>query len=329
MQNLTLSPAEFAKEIKVVREERRWRTDDQPRSRVYEALMATAFEAHPYRRPVIGWMNDLEHMTVQDVRTWYREWYAPNNATLVVVGDVKAADVFALAKRYYGAIKPGKLPVRKPQVEPSQDGIRRVTVKAPAELPYLLLGYHVPVLRDPNKDWEPYALEVLVGVLDGNDAARLNRILVREKRIAVSTGASYDAIARGPGLFLLEGVPAQGTPPAELEAALKEQVEKIVREGVTEEELARVKAQVVADQVYQRDSMFYQAMQIGQLESVGLSYRDLDTLVEKLKEVTAAQVQEVAKKYLKDDNLTVALLDPQPLAGRRPAPPPKGLPHEN
>lgn len=324
MRNLTLSKHEFAKEIKVVMEERRLRTDDEPHSLVYEQLMAAAFEVHPYQRPVIGWMNDLENMRAEDARDWYERWYAPNNAVLVVVGDVKAKDVFALAARYYGKYQARPLPVRKPQMEPPQTGIKRITVKAPAELPYLLMGYHVPVLRDAGKDWEPYALQVLEGVLSGNPAARLNKELVRERQIASSAGASYDGTARGPGMFLLDGTPREGKTAADLETALREQIDKIVKDGVTDEELNRVRAQVIAANVFQRDSMFYQAMEIGEFESVGLSYKDIDTVVNKLQTVTASQVQEVARKYFKDDNLTVAVLDPQPLAGKKPARAPAG-----
>ena len=329
MQNLVLSGDEFAKEIKVVMEERRLRTDDQARALVHEELMATAFQVHPYRHPIIGWMTDLESMTAQDTRDWYERWYAPNNAVLVVVGDVDPKEVFALAEKHYGKIRPRTLPARKPQVEPPQAGIKRVTVKAPGELPYLFMAYHAPVLRDAAKDWEPYALEVLAGVLDGNSSARLNQSLVREKRIAQSADAGYDGTSRGPGMFSLSGTPSEGKTVSDLEAALRAELDKVMREGVTEEELNRVKAQVTAAQVYQRDSMFYQAMLIGQFEMIGLSYKDIDTVVEKLRAVTPAQVQEVAKKYLKDDSLTVAVLDPQPLDAKAPRGQVKGMRHGN
>ena len=323
MQNLQFSPTEFAKEIKVVMEERRWRTEDKPQALVEEQLMATAFQEHPYRRPVIGWMDDLEHMTVDDAAAWYRHWYAPNNATLVVVGDVEPDAVLKLAQRWFGPVPARPLPVRKPMGEPEQKGIKRVNVKAPAELPYLLMGYHAPALQKPEQDWEPYALEILSGVLDGNASARLNRTLVRERRIASEVGAGYDLIARGPSTFMVEGTPSEGKTVADLEAAIREQLEKIKQEGITAEELQRVKAQVIAAQVYQRDSMFYQAMQIGQLETVGLSYKTLEIRLAKLKAVTADQVQAVARKYLTEDNLTVATLDPQPLTGRKPVAPPQ------
>ena len=318
MHNLQLSEKEFSKEIKVVMEERRWRTDDKPQALLQEAMNAVAFQAHPYRRPIIGWMNDLEHMTYKDARDWYQRWYTPKNAVVVVVGDVDAQAVFKLAEQSFGKIKAKPLPARKVQIEPAQTGIRRLNVKAPAKLPYLMMGYHAPVLRDADKDWEPYALEMLSGVLDGNGSARLNKALVRDSRVASDAGTGYDSVARGPGMFTIEGTPSEGKTVADLEAAMREQIEMIKRDGVTEEELRRVRAQVVAGQVYQRDSMFYQAMLIGEYESTGLSHRALDTRLSKLQAVTAAQVQEVARKYLVDDGLTVATLDPQPLDAKLP-----------
>jgi zinc protease len=320
MQNLVLSGEEFAKEIKVVMEERRLRTEDQPRALLFEQMMAVAYTGSPYKWPIIGWMNDLENMKVEDARAWYERWYTPNNATLVVVGDVDPQEVFRVAEEKFGPIPSRELPVRKPQIEPAQRGIKRVVVKGPGELPYLLMGWHVPVLRDLEKDWEPYALSMLVGVLDGSDAARLDRTLVKEARIAVSAGASYDSVNRGPGMFFMDGVPAPGTSVAELEAALRAALRKVIDEGVSEEELKRVKAQVIASQVFQRDSMFYQAMQMGMLNTVGLPYDSTDLQLRKLREVTADQVREVARRYFVDDSLTVAVLDPQSVAPRAAAP---------
>ena len=327
MSNLVLSPEEFAREIKVVMEERRWRTEDRPRATLYERLMATAFLAHPYRNPIIGWMSDLQSMRHEDAQTFYERWYAPNNAILVVVGDVVPGDVFAQAQKHFGAIGARILPQRKPQEEPPQLGLRRLAVKAQAELPYVLMAFRAPKLTDPQGDWEPYALEMLANVLDGNGAARLPRILVRTERIADTASASYDAVGRGPGMFLLSGVPARGKSAADLEQALRREVRRIAEEGVEEEELRRVRAQVVASHVYQRDSMFFQARQIGALEIAGLPHTTLGLQLEKLRQVTPAQVQEVARRYFGDDELTVAHLDPQPLSGRR-APPPSGLRHE-
>lgn len=321
MANLVITPEEFDKEIRVVMEERRLRTEDQPRALTFEQLMATAFTAHPYRWPVVGWMSDLESMRHTDARDWYERWYAPNNAIVVVVGDVVAAEVFALAERYFGPLKARPLPARKPQDEPAQRGIRRVEVRAPAELPLLMMAWRAPVLRDAASDWEPYALEMLTGVLNGNEAARLNSTLVRGEKIANSVGAGYDSTQRGPALFTLSGVPAAGRSVAELERALRREIAKIAEEGVGEEELRRVKAQIVASQVFERDSIFFQAMQIGSLETAGYPHASMDLMLSRLREVTAAQLQAVAKKYFVDDGLTVAVLDPQPLPKPQPAAP--------
>ena len=326
MANLNLTDEEFAKEIKVVMEERRWRTEDKPQSKVNEQFNSTIYHVHPYGRPVVGWMNDLENMTAADAREWYNTWYAPNNATLVVVGDVNAQDVLKLAKQYFGPLKPHALPARKPQVEPEQKGERRVVVKAQAKLPYVLMGFHVPSLQDADKDVDPYALEILAGVLNGNASARLNQNLVRQSQIAIDVDAGYDMVQRGrQSIFVLDGTPSEGRSVAELEAAILNEVEKIKTGGVTEEELQRVKAQVIAADVYQRDSMFYQAMQIGNLETAGFSWRILKDYPAKLQAVTAEQVQLVAKKYFNKDNLTVATLDPQPIDPNDNTP--KGKPH--
>lgn len=330
MTNLQITDEEFAKEIKVVMEERRWRTEDKPQSKVNEQFQAIAFRAHPYARPVVGHMNDLENMVAADAREWYKNWYTPNNAIVVVVGDVKAAEVLKLAKQHFGPIKSRALPARKPQVEPAQLGERRAIVKAPGKLPYLAMGYHVPTLPNTQSDtpeWEPYALEVLAGVLSGNDSSRLNQKLVRETSLAVDVGAGYDTTSRGQqSLFELVGTPAEGKTVIELEAALVAQIELIKTGGVTQQELNRVKASVIAADVYQRDSMFYQAMQVGQLETMGYSWRLIKEYPEKLKAVTSEQIQAVAKKYLVKDNLTVATLDPQPID---PNAKPIGKPHQH
>jgi zinc protease len=292
------------------------RTDDEPHSLLGEKLMAAAFEEHPYRRPVIGWMSDLQLLTAKDVRNWYREWYAPNNATLIIAGDVKAAEVFKLAQRYYGPIPAKKLPERKVYGEPAQLGVKRITVKAPAELPYLIMAYHAPRLADAEHDWKPYALEVLAGILDGNDSARLNKSLVRETQLAANADAGYDSTSRGPAMFTLEGTPNTGKTVAELEAGIRAQIALLVKDGVTGDELKRVKAQVMAGEVYKLDSLFYQAMQIGQMESIGLGYQDIPVMLKKIQAVTARQVQDVARELLTDDNLSVAVLDPQPVSGQ-------------
>ncbi|KIF80022.1 M16 family metallopeptidase [Noviherbaspirillum autotrophicum] len=326
MANLVFDKDEFAREIRVVMEERRWRTEDQPIPQVYEELNATAFTAHPYHHPVAGWMSDLQNMTVQDAKAWYERWYAPNNATMVVTGDVDAKQVFALAEKHFGKIARKPLPTTKPQIEPEQHGIRRVTVKAPAENPYVVLAFRAPTLRDVDKDVDSHALDVLAAILDGYDNARLNAKLVRTAKVANSVGAGYSNVARGPSLFLLDGTPAKGTTTEQLEKLLRAEVARIANEGVSEEELKRVKAQLIAGQIYKRDSIFGQAMEMGTMEMSGLSYADIDRIIDKLKTVTAEQVQAVAKKYFTDDTLTVATLVPLPLSEKKAAPP-KGMRH--
>ncbi len=316
MHNLNLSAAEFSKEIKVIMEERRWRTDDDAHALLQEKMMATIYQEHPYHHPVIGWMNDLEATTVNDAQVWYQRWYAPNNATLVIAGDVDAQQVFALAQRYYGKIPKRVLPARRHYSEPPQVGIKRMVVKAPAELPLLVMSYQAPSIIDPAKDSQPYALEVLAGILNGNDSARLNKHLVREQQIASDVGAGYDSTSRGPALFTLEATPTTGKTVQDLEAALRHEIDVLVKDGVSAEELQRVKAQVTAGEVYKRDSTFYRAMQIGQMESIGLGYQAIPVMLEKIQAVTAEQVQQAAKDILQDDRLTVAVLDPQPLSGK-------------
>lgn len=316
MQNLALDPAEFAKEIRVVMEERRLRTDDQPLSLLYEAFNATAYAASPQRNPVVGWMNDLQNMTAADAQAWYDRWYAPNNATIVIAGDVDAKQVLKLAEKHFGKIPPKTLPRTKPQDEPPQLGIKRVTVKAPAENPYLLMGWKVPKLQDVEKDDDPFALDVLAAVLDGYDNARLPATLVRTERIANSVDAGYDGISRGPVMFMLSGEPTKDTSVEQLEAALRAEIERIAKEGVSPDELRRVKAQLIASQVYKRDSVYGQAMEIGAMEMAGISHKLIDRIIERLSAVTPAQVQAVAQKYFSDEQLTVATLSPLPLTAQ-------------
>jgi zinc protease len=321
MRHLNVDAKEFEQEIKVVMEERRMRTDDNPQSKLFEQMTAVAFQAHPYRRPIIGWMNDLETMTVADAKAWYDTWYVPNNAYAVITGDVDHQAVFALAEKYYGPLEGRALPVRKAQTEPAQEGVRKLSVKAPAELPVLIMGYKAPVLRDVEKDSEPYALDMLSAILDGHDAARFNKKLVRENKVALSVGIDYDGTARGPGMLYLHGSPSEGKTVADLEAALRAEIAHVQKDGVSEQELKRAKAQLLASQVYKLDSMFGQAMEIGQNESAGIPYQKISRMLEKLQQVTAAEIQAVARKYFNDDALTIGVLDPQPLDGkaRRPA----------
>ena len=310
------SDEEFDKELEVVKEERRSRTEDNPRALMFEQLRATTFIASPYRRPVIGWMGDLESLTAQDARDFFQRWYTPANAAVVVVGDVDPQQVLALAEQHYGGIASHAVPARKPRPEPEQRGLRRIEVKAPAEQALVALAFRVPQMTSlqpsPDND-DALALTVLSAVLDGYSGARLDRALTQgPDRVADSASAGNGLLGRGPQTFSLVGVPAAGKTAAQVEAALREQVARIAKEGVSEAELNRVKTQWVASEVYKRDSVMGQAQELGHYWIQGLPLDADAQLIERLRGVTAAQVQAVAQKYFGDDQLTVATLLPQP-----------------
>ena len=321
MANLKMAPDDFSREMKVVMEERRLRTDDSPSGTLFEQLMANMYVASPYRHPIVGWMDDLQHMTLDDALDWYRRWYTPANAVVVVAGDVDPQAVRAMAERTYGRVATRPLPARTLREEPPQKGIKRIAVKVPAENPSVVLAFKTPALRDVEKDADPYALDVLAAVLSGYENARLDRLLVREQRMADSVSAGYDGLGRGPAMFTLSATPAKGHTTEALEQAMRTEVARIAREGVSAQELRRIKAQLVASQVYKRDSVFGQGMEIGIAEMSGISWRQLDRMLERIQSVTSEQVQAVAARYFGDDALTVATLVPQPLDGKaRPVP---------
>ncbi|PIY28759.1 MAG: peptidase M16 [Comamonadaceae bacterium CG_4_9_14_3_um_filter_60_33] len=312
---------EFKKELEVVKEERRMRTEDNPRALMYEALNATVFVASPYRRPIVGWMSDLEALKPEDARAFYQRWYVPANAAVVVAGDVDVAEVRRLAEKYYGSIPSRAVPERKPRVEPMQTGIKRMAFKAPAEQALVTLAYKVPSFQSfeggPDED-DALALTVLAAVLDGYSGARLERALTQgPNRLADSAGADNGLWGRGPQLFTLSAVPAQGETAEEVEAALREQVARIAAEGVSEAELNRVKTQWVASEVYKLDSVFNQARELGTSWVQGQPLDANERVIERLRTVTAEQVKAVASKYFGDDQLTVARLLPQPLNKER------------
>lgn len=312
MVNLNFDDADFAKEIQVVMEERRLRTEDNPDSLLNESLMATAFMSSPYRHPIIGWMNDLVNMKASDARQWYQNWYAPNNATVIITGDVDPDKTYQLVEKYYGGIRAHELPVRKPQLEPEQKGVKQVHVKAPADSAQLVMAWKVPRLQPDNiNNDEPYALELLAAVLDGYDNARLNRTLVKQVRLADNVDAQYDMISRGPALFIVSVDLAKGKTIAQAEAGIRKVLAEVTDKGVLDSELKRIQTRLLANQVYKRDSIFGQAMEIGGFEMAGFSWKDLDTVQDRMQQITSAQVQAVAKKYLIDSTLTIAILDPQ------------------
>lgn len=309
---------EFLREREVVSEERRSRTDDNPRAKLFEQVMATAFLADPVRRPVIGWMDDIVQYTAQDVRDFHHKWYVPANAALVIVGQVDPAQVLGWAEKYYGAIPARALPERKPFSEPKQEGTRRIELHAHTEQHSLLMAYKAPLLRHieaPDaQDQEALALLALSAVLDGYSGARLDRALTRgegKARLADGVSASAMVTGRSGGLFVLSGTPAKGVSPEALEKALKAEIQRVADQGVSAQELQRVITQWTAETIYGKDSITAQAQELGDAWIGKAPLNSTQVLVEQLRKVTPAQVQAVARKYFKDEQLTVGVLIPE------------------
>jgi zinc protease len=321
LAHLNFSDAEFAKEIEVIKEERSMRTDDKPRAAMAEMMNAVTYSASPYRRPVIGWMDDLQHMRAADARQFHQTWYEPANAALVIVGDVQPAQVKTWAEKYYGSIRnQAIMPQRKQSAEPLQRGIRRMQYHAVAEQAVVSLAFKIPsfaalglpITDTSAKAQDIYALVMLAEVLDGYDGAQLARRLTQGKnRLADSVAASAGLLGRGPETFTLQGVPAQGQTAAHLEAALRSEITRIAKEGVSEKELQRVKTQYAAGEIFKRDSLMGQAQELGMAWALGLPAGSSEILIARLSAVSPAQVQSVAQRYFGDDELTVGTLVPQ------------------
>ena len=317
---------EFKREIEVVKEERRSRTEESPRALMSEAANAVTFTASPYRRPVVGWMSDLDAMTAQDARDFYQRWYVPGNAAVVIAGDVDVQEVRRLAEKYYGPIPMRPVPARKPRDEPEQTGIRRLDFKGVASQAYVSMAFKVPRLvaadlMDDKANRDPLALTVLAAVLDGYSGARLNRALEQDQpgvtRVADSAGAYNGLSGRGPQLFVLDGVPAAGKTTEQLAAGLRAQVALVAKNGVSDAELNRVKTQWIASETYKLDSVFNQARELGSNWVNGMPLDADARLIAQLRRITSAEVQAVASRYFGDDQMTQATLLPQPLDPNR------------
>ncbi len=305
MRNLLLDPKEFRSERNVVKEERRMRYEDDPTASLVEQLRATAFEAHPYQWPVIGWMADIGNITREDLLRHYRTYYAPNNAVIVVVGDIDPEKVLALVRKYFGGIPRGPEVPKVGAVEPKQIGEKRVIVKREAELAAVYAAYKAPDIKDP----DAFALDVLQGVLSSGKSSRLYRSLVYEKQLALYAGGDYDDISADPNLFMVYAGVMPGKNPAAVEQAMYAEIERLKAEPVTDEELQKAKNQIEASFIMSQDSMFYQAMLLGQFETVA-DWRLLGTYVDAVRAVTKEDVQRVAKRYFTEDNRTVGTLIP-------------------
>ena len=312
MRNLLLDDIEFGREIKVIQEERRMRTDTNPQALTYERFMATAYLSAPYHHPVIGWMSDLKHMTIQDAKAWYQQFYAPNNATLVVVGDVDAKQVFSLAKHYFGAIPAHQQMTRKVQIEPKALGSKRVIVHAPAQIPTLIMGYTVPSLVSINAEQSltPYSLELISGLLSAGNDGRFNKHLVRGQQIASAVDVNYNQYARYPTQFTLLGAPSKAHTLNDLKKGLLAEIHRLQTEPVSEPELQRIKTQIIAQKTFDRDNIYDQAMELGILETLGLGWQTADQYVTRINSVTAEQIQQTAQQFFQEKNLTEARLIP-------------------
>lgn len=321
MQHVLLADADLQKELEVVKEERRLRTEDQPENLAYEQLLAAAFQNHPYGQPVIGWMSDIAQTDAAQLRAWHRRWYAPNNAKLVVVGDLDPEQVFAMAERHFGAIPARPVAPMPRREEPPQRGARNLTLRIPAQTEYLVMGFKVPALAQlpQAQQWEAYALSMLSSILDGGRASRLQQRLVRDQKIAARASASYSLYTARASLFMLDATPSTGRTATEVEQALQAEIEALKQQPVTTAELERARAQVVAHSTYAQDSLRHRAYMIGMLETNGLGWETERQLVARYQAVTAAQVQEVAQRYLDSDARTMATIRPvRTVLGARP-----------
>lgn len=313
MRNIVITDEEFQKERDVVTEERRWRVEDKPNSKLYEQFKAAAFVNSPAHHPVIGWMSDIRGWSAEDVRNWYKQWYAPNNATLVVVGDVNPDEVYQLAKQHYGKYQPEKIIAPKPQREITQEGERRIKLKGATKTPQVLIGFHAPTLvtaQNEAERAEVFALSVLSDILSGDDSSRFSKNLVRGSEKLAGASASYDPTDRLQTLFILNATPKTETTPQQAEQALWSEIKKLQDKKITQAELDRVLAQAEAQYIYHQDSIQSQAIILGSLLSVGLPADTLDNWVDHLRKVTPEQIQQVAQKYFDTDKQTVATLLP-------------------
>lgn len=313
MQHLLLDETEFNKEIKVIQEERRMRTDDNPQALTFERYLAAAHLISPYHHPVIGWMDDIKHLKIGNLKSWYQRFYAPNNATLVIVGDVKPEEVYALAQQNFGAIPKGETIKRKPQIEPPQLGKKNITVKATAQIPMLMQGYIVPTVKSVDKKHiqDPYVLEVIAGLLDAGDSSRFSKNLIRGTQRASSVGIDYNLYARYPTLFTVYGTPSSQHTLDHLSQDLNAELKRLKTTRVTDKELKRVQTQLIAQKTFERDSGFGQAMELGLLETVGLGWKATERYEQQIRTVTPDDIQAVAKRYFDEDRLTEARLIPQ------------------
>lgn len=307
MRNLLLDAKDFESERLVVMEERRSRTEDDPEGFLGEELSAIAFVAHPYRSPIVGWMEDLRGLRVEDAREFYRTYYVPNNALVVAAGDFKAPALLEKIRRAFGAIPRAADPPPVRVAEPRQNGERRVTVRKEAQLSPVFIGYPVPNFRSP----AAHALELLSTILSEGRSSRLHRRLVYERQIALNAGGDYSYFSADPNLFWFFATALPGQTPEALERALMEEVERLKTEPVSAAELERAKNQIEAAFVFRQDSVYSRASLLARFELIG-GWRLRDQFVPAIRAVTAADLQRVARAHFPDERRNVGVLLPIP-----------------
>jgi zinc protease len=312
MQGLILDMNELKTEREVVKEERRLRSEDDPQGALVEALFAQAYFSHPYHWPVIGWFGDLDAMTLDDLQRHYDTFYSPNNATLVVVGDIKADQLISTIKHLFEPIPRGPEPKPVATTEAEQKGERRFLLKREAQVPFVMMGYRVP--NYPSED--SYALDVLESILSRGKSSRLYQSLVYDQKLSLAVGAEYGLMQTDPGLFYFYALVSPGQKVETVEDALHKEIKRLQYEPPIEQELQRAKNQVEAARVFEQDSNFRHAMLLGQAESVGAGWRKVDQFLDRIRAVTAKDVQRVARQYLIEDARTVGTLIP--VQGKQP-----------
>ena len=311
LKNLKIDDESFRRELQVVMEERRQRTDDKPTALAWEKFQAVARPGTGYAHPIIGWRDQLAQLQPQQARDWYDRFYVPGNATLVIAGDVTPEQVRPLVEKFFADLPRGETPPRPETTLNPPPGERRMTLRLPVRVPALYMSYNVPSLTTADHQDDFYALTMLGGVLDGGTSARMESNLVRGQRLAAGLGAGYDGLQRGNGTFTITATPNPEVSLDELEAAIKAEIEKIAEQPPSEAEMDRVRAGVLAEQIYQRDSVMGQAMELGTLSVLGLDWRLARQFDDNLEAVTPEQVQQAARDWLVAERSAVAHVIPE------------------
>ncbi|RMH51039.1 MAG: insulinase family protein [Zetaproteobacteria bacterium] len=310
--NLRLDPREYAREIRVIMEERRMRTDDNPNARMFEELSAAALKIHPYRNPVIGWMQDLKRLTIDDVRAFYRAHYVAANVTVVVVGDVDFSEVKRVVGATFGRMPRVAVPPRFNPVEPEPLGPKRIEVHLPGvQLPMVAVVMPVPVWHPGENDREAAALAVATAILAEGRSALLTRRLVDEQRLAYSASAGYDPFSMGIDLWAAWAMLGKGNTPDALLAGLWKSIEQLAHEGPDKAQLARAIRGIVADEVFAQDSLYLRARRIGAMESVGLKAEARDRWLKLIRKVSAGDVRRVLRRWIRRGRATTGVLLPR------------------